>query len=364
MKKNYLLYILLLLFAATIWIGCSEWTDAKAKDYFQGPSDEYYESLRAYKKSKHQITFGWFGNWSGEGAALTNSLIGIPDSVDMVSIWGNWSDMTPAKKADLEFCQKVKGTKFLLCLILRNIGDQATPQEVRDNYEENGFPSEDAAVKDYWGWIDADNEAIEMAIRKYANAICDTVDRYNYDGFDIDFEPNFGNPGNMASYGERMLIFANELSKRLGPKSNTGKILVVDGEPQTMPAESGEYFDYFIVQAYKSPNDKDLDKRLLGTVTNYEGHLTEQEVTNKYIVTENFESVSAAMDGGYPFKDRNNNEMKSLEGMARWKPNNGFEKGGVGTYHMEAEFPTNPEYKNLRKAIQIMNPSAYPLIKY
>ena len=43
---------------------------------------------------------------------------------------------------------------------------------------------------------------------------------------------------------------------------------------------------------------------------------------------------------------------------------NGFRKGGVGSYHMEAEYPTNPEYKNLRKAIQIMNPSTKPLIKY
>lgn len=368
MKKNYLLYFLLILPAVTMWIGCSEWTDAKSKDYFQGPTDEYYESLRAYKKSKHQVTFGWFGNWSGEGAALTNSLAGIPDSVDMVSIWGNWSNMTPAKKADLEFCQKVKGTKFMLCLIIRGIGDQMTPQEVRDNFEGNGFPSEDAAVKEFWGWKDNDEEAMETAIRRYANAICDTVAKYNYDGFDIDYEPNFGNPGNLASYKERMLIFANELSKRLGPKSRTGKLLVVDGEPQTMPAESGEYFDFFIVQAYYqndyTSNDANFDGRLQTTINNYKGYLTEKEVTNKYIVTENFESVSAAMDGGYPFTDRNGNKMKTLEGMARWKPYTGFEKGGVGTYHMEAEYPTNPEYKNLRRAIQIMNPSAHPLIKY
>lgn len=364
MRKNYLLYILLLLPTVTMWIGCSEWTDAKAKDYFQGPSDEYYEALRTYKSSKHQMAFGWFGNWSGEGAALTNSLAGIPDSVDLVSIWGNWSNMTPAKKADLEFCQTVKGTKFLLCLIVTTIGDQITPQEVRDNYKENGFSSVTAAVEEFWGWKDADEEAIEAAIRKYANAICDTVAKYNYDGFDIDFEPNFGGGGKLASYKARMLIFANELSKRLGPKSGTGKLLVIDGEPQTMPAESGEYFNYFIVQAYKPGKDSNLDGRLQTTVNNYEGYLTEKEVTNKYIVTENFESVSAAMDGGYPYVDRNGNSMKSLEGMARWKPTNGFEKGGVGTYHMEAEYPTNPEYKNLRRAIQIMNPSAHPLIKY
>ena len=50
--------------------------------------------------------------------------------------------------------------------------------------------------------------------------------------------------------------------------------------------------------------------------------------------------------------------------MARWQPKNGFRKGGVGSYHMQAEYSTYPEYKNLRKAIQIMNPSTKPLIKY
>lgn len=99
-------------------------------------------------------------------------------------------------------------------------------------------------------------------------------------------------------------------------------------------------------------------------VKNFKDVMSEEEITNKLIVTENFESVAAAMDGGFPFTDQYGNSMKSLEGMARWKPENGFEKGGVGTYHMEAEYPTNPEYKNLRRAIQIMNPSSRPLIKY
>ena len=55
--------------------------------------------------------------------------------------------------------------------------------------------------------------------------------------------------------------------------------------------------------------------------------------------------------------------MKSLEGMARWVPRNGFQKAGVGAYRMEAEFGTNPEYKNMRNAIQIMNPSSHTLLK-
>ena len=69
------------------------------------------------------------------------------------------------------------------------------------------------------------------------------------------------------------------------------------------------------------------------------------------------------MNGGYDFTDSYGNKMKSLEGMARWVPRNGFQKAGVGAYRMEAEFGTNPEYKNMRNAIQIMNPSSHTLLK-
>ena len=55
MKKNYLLYFLLLALSTPIWVSCNDWTESEAKDYFEGPSEEYYAALRAYKKSDHPI---------------------------------------------------------------------------------------------------------------------------------------------------------------------------------------------------------------------------------------------------------------------------------------------------------------------
>ena len=152
MKKNYLLYFLLLALSTPIWVSCNDWTESEAKDYFEGPSEEYYAALRAYKKSDHPKTFGWFGNWTGEGASLVNSMAGIPDSVDVVSIWGNWSNITEAQKKDLKFCQEVKGTRFTMCFIITSVGTQITPQHIYDNWESMGFASQQEAVNDFWGW--------------------------------------------------------------------------------------------------------------------------------------------------------------------------------------------------------------------
>lgn len=340
---------------------CSDWTDmeqARHTDLTEiAKSETFYENLREYKKSDHSVAFGWFGGWTGGDASMVSSLKGLPDSVDFVSIWGGWDVMTPEKKLDMEYVQQKKGTKILFCFIIANIGDQLTPVEVRNNYEENGFATEEEAVKDYWGWKDEEPETIELAIKKYANAICDIIDEFGYDGFDIDYEPHYGGHGNMASYGKRMLLLIQTMRSRLGED----KMLVLDGQPDIIPSESGPLLDYFIVQAYDSPGYKDLDSRLKSTIKNFEGYLTPEEVANRYIVTENFEKY--AQSGGRPdYVDQQGNKMPSVEGMARWTPIiNGkkVRKGGVGTYHMEYEYTISGKegtYPALRNAIRIMNP--------
>ena len=360
MKVRYIYIALVALLGGIFW-GCSDWTEVESKDFFNPPTDSYYEALREYKKSDHEISFGWFGNWTGVGASLVNSMRGIPDSVDLVSIWGNWKNITPDQDADLRFCQKVKGTKFLLCFIVHNLGDQLTP-EGQTIQEYWGWEGELIPDRPYQRWEMIDTEVTpdqETIIRKYAKQIIDTIAKYNYDGFDIDYEPNYqGKWGSLANYPKRMSVFIDELSKYLGPKSGGEKILVIDGEPQSMPSERGECMNYFIVQAYECSGDANLDSRLKSTIDNFDGYLSPQEVAKKYIVTENFESF--AQDGGVAFTDRYGNKMQSLEGMARWTPiidDQKVSKGGVGTYHMEYDYPFTPEYKWLRAAIQIMNPS-------
>ena len=45
-----------------------------------------------------------------------------------------------------------------------------------------------------------------------------------------------------------METFIHEMGKYVGPKSGTGKILSIDGEPYYMNPGLSEYFDYGIVQ--------------------------------------------------------------------------------------------------------------------
>lgn len=368
MKKIHLLYMIFVFIITSCLIACENWTEIEAKHFSEEMvSEEYYAALRAYKKSPHSVFFGWFGGWAGEGTNVKSSLAGLPDSVDFVSIWGGWHSLTEAKKADLKFVQEKKGLKALACILMFQIGDGITPEQPADYKGSwNDWQHE------FWGWKPGDEESINAAIVKYANALCDTIDKYNLDGFDLDAEPSYAQPfetnKEMWRPKTRAHLFIQTIAKRIGPKAETPqgveKLLVVDGEPEAFPAEMGNCFNYFILQSYRCSGEGNLESRLNGQIAHFASVLTEEEVTNKLIVTETIEAVDIALGGGYNFTDPAGNRMKSVEGMARWQPRNGFRKGGMGTYHMEAEYGTNPDYRYLRNAIQIMNPSALPLVKY
>ena len=84
--------------------------------------ESYYQALREWKKTDHSISFGWFSGW-GDPAVLTASmLMGLPDSMDMVSLWDNSSNLSQGKIEDLRMVQQKKGTKVLMCTFIQYVG--------------------------------------------------------------------------------------------------------------------------------------------------------------------------------------------------------------------------------------------------
>ena len=114
MKKYYIFGLLALLFAT---VSCSDWTEPATKnidglladaDAAQAKAHEaYLANLRAYKQTDHQVTFGWFGGWTGENP-VSRCLYNLPDSTDFVSLWDGFSNLTKAQQAVLFFSTSVK----------------------------------------------------------------------------------------------------------------------------------------------------------------------------------------------------------------------------------------------------------------
>lgn len=193
--------------------------------------------------------------------------------------------------------------------------------------------------------------------------IVDSINKYDYDGFDIDYEPNFGYGGNISSYSDRMHILLDELSKSFGPKSGTGRILMVDGEPQTLNTESGKLLDYYVVQAYYNTGDgnKDiynsLDERFQRLLNKFGSIEDEATILSKTVWCEDFEKHKG--DGGPVFTTRDGIVTYSLKGMAMYyRPGVNARIGGVGAYRFNLCRPVN-DYFFMREVIQVMNPAQH-----
>ena len=350
-------------------VACSKWTDDErltfdnqkdlkraipfieltSADQLTAEQQKYYSELRAWKQTPHVRGFGWFGGWTAKGTDPQKYLRMLLDSVDIVSLWGTHGNLTEAQKTDLKLFREVKGGKVLLCWIVQNLGDQLTPQGKN--------------ATDYWVTEKGGGDFLE-GVKAYANAICDTIEKYDLDGFDLDYEPGYGHSGNMATTtawisetgNVNMYTFIKTLYDRLNPK---GRIVVMDGEPYYMDRATSKMVSYYIYQAYdEATTARALQKLENGGTFGYEEVDYLDNWEGKSFLTLEFQKYSKT--GGFPRYTSSNPEIQKLDAgrqimdYATMLMPNGKRIAGIGTYHMELD-TEGGSYRFLRQALNAGN---------
>lgn len=339
---NIKLFYLSLLCLPVVFAGCKKQTTAEALQ-IQKPkkySDEYYANLRAYKKTDHQIFYGWFAAYShkeGVTAEYKKSpswgehIAGLPDSLDICSLWmgipslkqdDSLSTYNPIAYEEMRHAMEVRGIKMVV-------------PEITRIAKYPHFEKSDKGIKDYADYL------IKMVMEN------------DLDGLDLDYEPEGdwiagANFGKMVEY----------IGGFLGPKSaNPDKYLIIDYYNQAPPSSVEPYINYLVNQSYTQ-----------GTTTSSAAFLQGRYNTvswcppRKFIVTENFGEWWE--NGGSPFTEANGNkltkeglQMYSLEGMARWHPVQG-KKAGFGAFYFDRDYNNSVRpYNFVRRCIQIVNPA-------
>lgn len=200
-------YLLVALATGSLMAACN--TDIESLT-IQRPltyDDQYYQNLRDYKASDHEIAFGWFAQYGAQNSAAVR-FMGLPDSLDICSMWGG----IPAKENteiwdEIRFVQKVKGTK-MLCVAITRIDAETDEHDFKKAYNEaKAMPEGDERTV-------ALNRSFEM----YAEYFLDQVFLNDLDGFDADYEPE----GDFLS-GSNFEYFYKHMAKYMGPNPDITK---------------------------------------------------------------------------------------------------------------------------------------------
>lgn len=300
----------------------AKWAEEdKRREENEKAYQEYLKNLLEYKKTDHPIMFGWFNAWQPDGVDNYFKLSLLPDSVDVVSIWGNWHSLTEQKMNELRAVQ-AKGTKVIIGWIIEDIGDQI--KWGRDN------------------WPEDDNEAIVA----YAKAIVDTINKYGYDGFDYDYEPSYKSPykdgnhcGNLTSCSqnsgkEKEILFMKTMRELLGPD----KLFHLNGSIHWLDPSAVQYFDRFVVQSY-SGNASTFDD----WIRDIQNRLGID--TKKIIFCDSYQD-KGSLGRAYLH-----------ETYAKYVVSKNNEIGGIGVFHINQDAFEDDLYRNVRRAISIMNPT-------
>lgn len=273
--------------------------------------EQYYQNLREYKKSDHEISFAYYESWapiegvegSKDPASWGERMVGLPDSIDIVNLWMGipTPETHPVAYNDMKFCQEKLGTRFVMHADASHYRHQFTVDGVDYNMSED---RSDEMMAAYAKWIV--NQVMEPGL----------------DGVDVDWE---------GWSGADLIRLVIELDKYFGQEGlYPEKLLIVDYFSGDPPTDIIPYCDYIVQQAYSNQ---------VGFLRQPAGFPPE-----KMVYCETFGIFYA--DGG------------QLLNYARWEPSEG-RKGGCGVFYLGRNYYSSSgiPYNEFRQAIQIMNPA-------
>ena len=141
MKRNYVYFLFTYLLTFVV-SGCDTDIEPEVIQAANTYNEEYYQNLREYKKTDHAICFGWYAGYTSEASPSQGlHFTGLPDSLDIVSLWSGIPSNNPAyvetsyynerylptAYEEMNYIRTVKGTRVVMCTICR-IGSTEFPK--------------------------------------------------------------------------------------------------------------------------------------------------------------------------------------------------------------------------------------------
>ena len=349
--------------------------------------ETYYKNLREWKKAAfdkdgiaaRSISYIFFADYGSMAFRFAD----IPDSVDVINLWGGVPKFGSLDYQEMKACQQIKGMKLVGCRITRllendswvmeaevpsfmkayndykleNMGrvisGKITEQELETEARNAGHSAcaADAAAHKT---VDEEGNYPEWVIYA-AKPILDEIEKYGLDGYDLDYEPM--GSGEPFSDGTCFATFVNYLAQFIGPKSaNPEKLLIIDKNAGAGSAAFAKLCNFWIYQKYGSTGGaSQASQSDFGSNLNRENGWVPAQI----IVTENVGDMYGSACG-------------VLEQMASYQPSTCGQqyghKGGFASFHGQRDWRLEAEGaekgKKFRYQHHIMGIRAQQKVEY
>lgn len=355
MKIKIPVILFLSMFLAAFSAGCSDWTEQESlgieypsvEDTDSPAYQEYLANLRKYKQTYHPLMIGLFDNSAKTFRSRAERIKAVPDKVDIISL------MYPDNLADLELqdiasVRKDKGTKVIYTIALADFQKyiEDTNFDIEnENMAGLGDPS----------YIPKPLMNPTVEVTGYMDTHLALLDKYGYDGFILYYAgkaTHFMNDNEIAEMQAMQdLIFGKAVQTM---KAHPGKTYILEGKPQNVLDRSILLnFDYLLIR------------------TQYLNSIYETTaITGELALSSDIPTNNILVGACASYTDKDGNEWGMIYGKEGSKQNaivetaywvteaDTFTKAGMAVYMVNRDY-FNPDldYKHVREAIDIMNPS-------
>ena len=352
--------------------------------------EAYYQNLRDWKKAAfdengittRSISYIFFADYGSMAFRFAD----IPDSVDVINLWGGCPKKGSLDYQEMKACQEIKGMKVVGCRITRILenarwGMEAQIPSFMNAYEAYKYDNMGKILQGKMtaqelesAALDAGNAALRADVQAHpgkgaamlqeenpewpewcvyaSQVLLDEIEQYGLDGYDLDYEPE-GDPLSGTAFNTMVAY----LSQFIGPKSgNEGTLLIIDRNSGVGDSSLAPLCNFWIYQKYGSTGGASPASQ-----SDFPSNLDPEAgwVPAKVIVTENV-------------GDTYSEGCHNLEQMAIFQPSTVGQqyghKGGFASFHGQRDWRLEAEGaekgKTMRYQHHIMGIRAQSKVEY
>ncbi len=322
---------------------CSDWTDDESLGIKEvgldqsGFYQDYLANLRSYKKTDHKIMMGWFDNSNKNPFSMGQRLSALPDSVDFVSLM-HPDNLAAWEISEMKALKKDKGTRVIYTIDCDAMTSEYNAIVIQNDID--GVPTTTTL-----------HEYLENGI----NGVTGLMDKYAYDGVCLSYfgqSYDFLTPAKKAELGVMQDMIFGKFNAVMN--SHPDGLYLYQGAPVNIINKTYlEPMKYIVV-------DTSLETGVLRAELLMANLLTGNDVpTDRIVVTARSMSPTDEKVGFYLTEEFGEDPLPCVVELAKWMAAPArYGKSGICVFYInDSYYNALLDYKDVREAIALMNPS-------